>query len=755
MHVFSRHPRKPFVGLALFGILGIVSAEFSHLPSPVWPTAALLGALLTLRFPRQSACWFLAFATFATLHACRHQQSAARAYGASLATPHQAVVRGTVASEPVAFGADGTTRGSTFWLHLQSFSPEPRMLGHRCLVRWTGPTPTYGNVLEIEGVASALPQTRNPGEFDSATWLRRQGIHFQVAGNSPKSCRLLDQGEWSLSRFALDARSWTRAQLERGLPADPEISMLISSMVLGIRGDASDDFKEAFQRTGTLHLFAVSGLNVAMLAVIAWQLLRPLRIPRAWASLIIVPFLAAYAIVVGLSASCVRASVVAAFILLAPLFARDAVPLNSLAAAAFSLLLWNTNELFNPGFQLSFALVLVILATARFLKSRLHQPLLPDEFIPKRLWSPLQRAWVSTTGRFADTVAVGLSAWCGSLFFMWGYFHLLSPVALLANLFAVPIAFFILAFGFFSLVASALFLTPLAVAVNHANWSFAKLLIAAVELFSAVPRGHLYAEWPKLQASPVCEIVALDVGDGSATHLRMGQEDWLIDTGRERDFERTVLPYLRTRGIDRLDGLILTHGDVAHVGAAPQVVHELRPRCVIDTAGLDRSPTRRALHAELDRAGLGRRFYQPGEVIHLANGSALRLLYPPTDLRTSQADDKSLVLRVEAAGRRVLLASDIGFTAEQWLRKHTPDLHSDLLVKGWASQDISGTPDFLSAVQPQAVIHSAPPFGKAHEFKAWGDELRARHVQVLDQQQHGAVKIEIHSDGSIQVATWK
>ena len=69
--------------------------------------------------------------------------------------------------------------------------------------------------------------------------------------------------------------------LDRDLGDAPEISALIASMVLGLQGETPADAKQMFQRTGTMHLFAVSGLNVAMLATIAWFLLKPLRIGRS------------------------------------------------------------------------------------------------------------------------------------------------------------------------------------------------------------------------------------------------------------------------------------------------------------------------------------------------------------------------------------------------------------------------------------------------------------------------------------------
>jgi predicted membrane metal-binding protein len=90
-----------------------------------------------------------------------------------------------------------------------------------------------------------------------------------------------------------------QTQLTLDLEEAPEIAALISSMVLGARGETPEEMKDLFRRTGTLHLFAVSGLNVAMLGVIAWYVLRPFGIRRSRAVLIIIPIMWFYAVITG------------------------------------------------------------------------------------------------------------------------------------------------------------------------------------------------------------------------------------------------------------------------------------------------------------------------------------------------------------------------------------------------------------------------------------------------------------------------
>lgn len=230
----------------------------------------------------------------------------------------------------------------------------------------------------------------------------------------------------------------------------------------------------------------MSGLNVAMLAGIAWYLLKPLRVPRRAAVVIIIPLLCAYALVTGLSASCVRATVMASFILLGQLIGRPAIAMNSLAAAAVAILAWDTEEFFTPGFQLSFALVAFIMGLSGPIARWMEPFGAPDDFIPQEIWTRGERWRVSLWKQIAGTTGVTLSAWVGSFVFMAGYFHLISPVAVFANAVAVPLAFVVLALGLMSLLCGIVS-TALAAIVNQANLISAKALLASLALFQRRP----------------------------------------------------------------------------------------------------------------------------------------------------------------------------------------------------------------------------------------------------------------------------
>src|SRR4029077_13872486 len=201
---------------------------------------------------------------------------------------------------------------------------------------------------------------------------------------------------------------------------------------------------------------------------------------------------------------------------------------NSLAAAAFFILCWNTNELFSTGFQLSFAVVGAIVLLAEPLFRLFQRRAAPDPFLPQSLVRG-PRQWMHSSYEWlCGGASVSLAAWIGSLPLILWYFHLVTPISLLANLVVAPIAFFVLAVAILSLL-----ITPLvpwvAIAFNNANWTLATLVIGIVQPFARVPGGHFYVnpfEWTERFSA---KITVLDLGAGAAVHLRTNGSDWLFD----------------------------------------------------------------------------------------------------------------------------------------------------------------------------------------------------------------------------------
>src|SRR5438477_2120955 len=223
-------------------------------------------------------------------------------------------------------------------------------------------------------------------------------------------------------RAAQKSRAWMQSALCRGLDDSPEVQNFISGIVLGLRHQTPEDIEEPFQQTGTLHLFAVAGLHVGIVARLLWILAILAQLSRKWATALIIPLLLFYAAATGLHVSSVRAAGMTSILLGGYFFQRKAFVFNSLAAAAFFLLCWNTNEFFSTGFQLSFAVVGGIVLLADPLSKWLRQFGATDALLPRHLVSALRRAIGNGYEFFCRGGSVSLAAWIGSLPLVFWYF---------------------------------------------------------------------------------------------------------------------------------------------------------------------------------------------------------------------------------------------------------------------------------------------------------------------------------------------
>jgi ComEC/Rec2-related protein len=581
------------------------------------------------------------------------------------------------------------------------------------------------------------------------SYLARRDVHTQLFVSYEGDQTLLrHHGGNPILRAAQKSRRWLQKVLSRGLEDSPDVRGLITGMVLGLRHETPEDIEEPFQQTGTLHLFAVAGLHVGIVAQLLWIVATVARLGRRLAVALIIPALLFYAAVTGLHVSSVRAALMSSVLLAGFLAERRAFTLNSLAAAAVLILCWDTNQLFSLGFQLSFAVVTAIVLFAEPIFGWLRRLFAADPFLPRSLFSRTRRY----TDRLLQLVARGLSvsfaAWIGSLPLMLWYYNLVTPISLLANLIVVPIAFFILAGGLLSMVAAPIS-TMLSVIFNNTNWLLAQIVLAIVHFFAQVSTGHFYVERPHLPARTRAEVTVLDLGTGGAAHIRTPGSDWLLDAGSQRDFERVIRDYLRSRGINRLDGLLLSHGDAGHLGGANALIHAFHPRAIVDSPAHDRSPLHRALIMELESRKRPIQLVAAQDELRLSRNVSARVLFPPRGFQARMADDQALVVQLFVDKQpRVLFVSDSGIATEQKLLESGMNLHADVLVKGQHHSGTSGSAEFVAAVDPRVVIATSRSFPNSENITdEWAAMIRDRGIKLFRQDESGAVELKFFRDG--------
>src|SRR5881409_579911 len=568
-------PRQPFVGLALMAAMGIIAAEIFPLPSvAVTPTAIILALciLSVARWPRLLPTHAIVGAGFFLLHNFQTMNTEGQRLADELGSRSRVVTAiGCVTSEP----KTAPSGFATFLLKLKSIDLEGRKESTHAVwqVRWKG-APEFGDELKFSGTAEPIPPPRNPGEFDMRSYLARRDVRRLLFVRYPEGGTLIRHGGGNpIMRAAQKSRAWMQNALCRGLEDAPDVQSFLSGIVLGLRHQTPEDIEEPFQQTGTLHLFAVAGLHVGIVAALLWMLVMVARLSPKWATALIIPSLFFYAALTGLHVSSVRAAVMSSILLGGFFFDRKVFVLNSLAAAAFFLLCWNTNELFSTGFQLSFSVVGAIILFADPFAEFLQRWTAPDPFLPRSLLRGPRLRMHAAFEWLCRGTGVSLAAWAGSLPLVLWYFYIVTPISLVANLIVVPIAFFILAIALLSLLSTPL-LPGLALIFNNANWLLAQLVIGIVQFLAQVPGGHFYVEHPHWPEKLVAKVTVLDVDAGAAVHLQTGSANWLFDSGSDRTYQRVIREYLHWSGVNRLSGVLLTHGDANHLGGTAQLVED-------------------------------------------------------------------------------------------------------------------------------------------------------------------------------------
>lgn len=250
---------------------------------------------------------------------------------------------------------------------------------------------------------------------------------------------------------------------------------ILEAMVLGEKRNIPSIIFNSMIKSGTVHILVVSGFNVGIVAFIIILFLRLIRIPKGMRFYIATPLLTLYCLMTGASTPVVRATVMAIVFIFAYLVRREPDIYNSLSLAAISILGINPRQLFDIGFQLSFASVVSIIYFYPKMKALLHLAIFKIKYI-----------------RFLiEGVLVSFSAWLGTLGFIAYYFRIISPVTVVANMFIVPLASLVTLCGF-SLIVMDLICPFLAPFFAYSNEFIVTLLLHINTFLIRLPAAYFY-----------------------------------------------------------------------------------------------------------------------------------------------------------------------------------------------------------------------------------------------------------------------
>jgi ComEC/Rec2-related protein len=434
--------------------------------------------------------------------------------------------------------------------------------------RWSLPI-QYGDVLSLRGELVRPNAPLNPGEFNYPEYLRHQRIYLlaRVWSAAAVQRTATNQGH-PLVFWALQIRHAIQPYLIETVEDDPEIKSLISGILFGDRTGLPPERLEELQDTGTLHLLVIDGLKVTLFAGIGWMTSRLLQMPRRWSAALVIPAICLYCSATGLSAASLRAMLMAILAVAGVTIERPTVLLNVLSFAGFSLLLFDPEQLFQLGFQLSFTTVYAIAWFTRPLAEWLHRPFAKDPWIPFQVLNGFQRGFERASKHVCELTALSTVCWLATLPFSIFLFHRISITNVPANMLTVPIGSLMLVLGAISICLHPL-LHSVSVALNNTNWLLGKLFWFLVASAAHIPGGGWNLGWSMAQEQAV---VALAAGRSNTVHIHSETGDYLLNPGSLSKYRRIVEPYLRETGVNRLVRVGALREDRDHVEAFTSLV---------------------------------------------------------------------------------------------------------------------------------------------------------------------------------------
>lgn len=672
-------------------------------------------------------------------------------------------------------------------------------------VNGVSPALAAGETARFVGMLQRVAPAMNPAEFDWKDYYRRQSILTSIRVSHGCDVNVLST---SAAPLLADARLGIREWIGLGFSPRQQVQRaLLAALMLGDRGPELRETERDFQKTGASHLLASTGVRMAMLAGIFYFLARLTRLKPQTAVALATLGVVAWGSVTVASPQALRPVIVAAAIALGVGLRRTIDSIQILAGSAAVILILQPLELFSPGFQFSFAIVLgMLLLTRRFADFLGHFFVNPDEEVLAKFGklSTAQRIRRWTIRRATQCFAATAIAWIIAIPLVAFHFEQFTPWTMPISLLLSPIVLAALGLGFLKLAltmtlpsAAGAWAGMASPPLTLLHWSIhvlAKLPGADVPVAAPPPWLIIFyyatlclpllpargtrMRWGvrcapasglaillflpgvlgfarQAAARNVLRITLLSIGAGQCCVVEPpGGAPIMVDAGSSTvsdPLHLCVEPFLHHERQSSIDSIYLSHGDYDHISATAGAWGECGVAQVITTPYFrehanESGPCRHLLEM-LDRGGHSPREVCAGQKFSWSNGVDAEVLWPPPG-GNYNSNNAGMVLRITFSGKSILFPADIQDPAMRELLKTPARLKSDILVAAHHGSSEPLTAEFVRAVDPRVIVSSDATrlTKKQRDF-----ETLIEHRPLYRTGRCGAIEIDLESDGRAEV----
>jgi competence protein ComEC len=649
-----------------------------------------------------------------------------------------------------------------------------------------------GDSVEVVGRLARLPSPSNPGEWDASGYYRDQGVRALVTVyKTARGVTRLERG-WPASPRGWIAvvRGWGQDVLREALPQ--RTGPLACALLLGEGAPMRAEDWEKYVHTGVIHVLAISGQHLVVLALFLGLGVRLLGLRLRYAAWLVAGVLFAYALVTGMRPPALRAAVTVCAVSGALILRRPALSANLFALAWLVVALADPTDLFQAGCLFSFLAVALLHWGTRGCWFPWEAPDPLDEVI-----DAARPSWLRALRRLGFWIiriyAVNAFVWLLITPLAAARYHLVSPIALLIGPPLMLLTAVALILGFLLLLC-AVVCPPLTVVFAVPVNLCLRLCEFTVDTTLPWPGGHFYVgdvpdwwlwafylgllafltqgplrrlwRWGALAglgwlclglavsavhpAPDELRCTFLAVGHGGCTVLETPDGRTILydagSLGGPDVARRQVAPFLWHRGVRRIDEVFLSHADLDHFNGLRDLLDRFAVAQVSCTPSFfeKETPSVHHLRALLDSKGVPLRMVSAGDVLQ-AGEVTLEVLHPPAVGPPGQENVRSLVLEVRHAGHTMLLTGDIEGEGLSRLLASPPRRADVLMAPHHGS--LLANPDALAEwAQPRVVVASrGPPWG-ANRYREPDSAAGARYFGTWP---HGAVTVHSHAGGLV------